>query len=205
MRRNHWSSSRSSTLLWQRQHSPPSACSLASTVWHDGHQLTAALLAVGDAPLEHAQEEPLVPAVVLGVAGGDLAAPGVAEAQPLELALHARDVLARPLLGVDAALDGGVLRGQAEGVPADGVQDVEAAHPLVAGHHVGDAVVADVADVDVARGVGQHLQAVELRPRAGPRVTSKAPRLRPRAAASASRSRRSRSRSWSASQTKGAC
>ena len=55
--------------------------------------------------------------------------------------------------------------GRPEGVPADGVQDVEAAHALVARDHVGDAVVADVADVDVARRVGQHLQAVELGPR----------------------------------------
>ena len=130
-----------------------------------GAPVDRGLRAVGDALLEHPEEEPLVPAVVLGVAGGDLAAPRVAEAQPLELALHARDVVARPLLGVDAALDGRVLRGQAQRVPADRVQDVEAPHALVAGHHVGDAVVADVAHVDVARGVGQHLQAVELGPR----------------------------------------
>ena len=119
---------------------------------------------VGDAPLEHAEEHPLVPPVVLGVAGRDLAAPGVAEAEPLELPLHARDVLARPLLGVDAPLDGGVLGRQPEGVPADRVHDVEATHGLAARDDVGDAVVADVADVDVARGVGQHLEAVELRP-----------------------------------------
>ena len=119
---------------------------------------------VGDAPLEHAQEEPLVPAVVLGVAGRDLAAPGVAEAEPLELALHPGDVLARPLLRVDAALDGRVLGRQAERVPADRVHHVEAAHRLAARDDVGDAVVADVPDVDVARGVGQHLEAVELGP-----------------------------------------
>ncbi len=35
--------SRCSTVLLQRQQSPPSACSFASTVRHDGHQLTGAL------------------------------------------------------------------------------------------------------------------------------------------------------------------
>src|SRR4029079_13069640 len=125
------------------------------------------LLAIGDALLAHAEEAPLVPAVVLGVAGRDLAAPRVAEAQAAKLTLHARDVLARPGIGVDAAPDGRVLRGHAELVPADRVHHVEAAHALVAGDHVGDAVVADVAHVDVARGVGQHLQAVLRGPGGG--------------------------------------
>ena len=43
MRKNHCSISRCSTTLWQRQQVPPSACSLARTVWHEGHQFTGAL------------------------------------------------------------------------------------------------------------------------------------------------------------------
>ena len=156
--------SRCSTGFLQRQQTPPSACSLASTVWHDGHQFTGALRAVGDPLLQHAQEEPLVPAVVLRVAGGDLAAPGVAEAEPLELALHRGDVGPGPLLRVDPLLDRGVLGRQAERVPPDRVQHVHPAHGLAARDHVGDAVVADVPHVDVARRVGQHLEAVELGP-----------------------------------------
>jgi hypothetical protein len=31
------------TSVPHRSHTPPSACSLASTVWHDGHQLTGAI------------------------------------------------------------------------------------------------------------------------------------------------------------------
>ena len=130
-----------------------------------GAPVDGGLGAVGDAALEHAQEEPLVPAVVLRVAGGDLAAPGVAEAQPLQLGLHAGDVLAGPGLRVQALLDGGVLGRQPQRVPADGVHDVEAAHALVARHHVRDGVVAHVPHVDVARRVGQHLEAIELGPR----------------------------------------
>ncbi len=118
---------------------------------------------VGQALLEHPNEEPLVPLVVLGVAGRQLAFPRVADAQPLELALHVGDVGAGGLLGMDPALDRGVLRRQAERVPPERVQDVEALHPLGARHHVADDVVANVADVRMPRRIGEHLQAVELR------------------------------------------
>ena len=121
--------------------------------------------AVGEALLEHPQEEPLVPAVVLRLAGGELAAPGVADPEPLQLALHVRDVGERPRLGVELVLDRRILGRQAEGVPAERVQDVEALHPLQAGDDVADHVVADVADVRVSGGIREHLEAVELRPR----------------------------------------
>jgi hypothetical protein len=55
------------------------------------------------------------------------------------------DVVVGPLLGIDPPLDGGVLRRQAEGIPADGIQDVEAAHA----HEASDRVV-DRKDLDVA-------------------------------------------------------
>ena len=84
--------------------------------------------------------------------------------EALELPLHVGDVLERPRLGVHAALDGGVLGRQAERVPAERVQDVEAAHALHARDDVADHVVADVSDVGVPGGIGEHLQAVELRP-----------------------------------------
>ncbi len=121
--------------------------------------------AIGDALLEHAQEQPLVPAVVVGQAGGDLAVPRVADAEALQLPLHVRDVGERPRLGVELVLDRGVLGRQAERVPAERVQHVEALHPLQAGDDVADHVVADVADVGVSRGIREHLEAVELRPR----------------------------------------
>ena len=67
--------------------------------------------------------------------------------------------------GMRAGLDRGVLGRQAERVPAERMQHVVAAHPLGARHHVADDVVADVADVRVPRRVGEHLEAVVLRPR----------------------------------------
>ena len=122
-------------------------------------------LAVGEPALEHLQEDPLVELVVLGQAGRDLALPRVADAEPLELPLHVGDVVERRLLGVRPGLDGGVLGRQAERVPAERMQHVEAAHPLHPRHHVADDVVAHVPDVRVAGGIGEHLQAVELRTR----------------------------------------
>ena len=59
-------------------------------------------------------------------------------------------------------LDGRVLRGQTEGVPAHRVEDVEAAHPLVAREQIPDGVDAHVAHVDAAGRVREHLQTVEL-------------------------------------------
>ena len=124
----------------------------------------ARLPLVGEVALEHLQEDPLVPAVVLGQAGGDLAFPGVADPDALELPFHVGDVLERPLLGMGAVLDRGVLRRQAKCVPAERVQHVEATHPFHARDNVADHVIADVADVRVPRRVREHFEAVELRP-----------------------------------------
>jgi len=57
-------------------------------------------------------------------------------------------------------LDGGVFGGQAEGIPAHGVQHIETAHALYAGHHVADGVIAHVAHVHGAGGIRQHLEGV---------------------------------------------
>ncbi len=115
-----------------------------------------ARLLVGDALLAQAQEEPLVPAVVGGRAGGHLARPVDREPERLELALHVGDVLPGPLRGRHAVRHGGVLGGQAEGVPAHGLQDVEALHAQVVVERVVDRVVAHVPHVQLARRVGEH-------------------------------------------------
>ena len=65
--------------------------------------------------------------------------------------------------GCVPVLDRSILGRQAERVPAEGMQHVEAEHPLHPRHHVANHVVADVPHVGVARGVGEHLEAVVLR------------------------------------------
>ena len=118
------------------------------------------VLSVREAPLVHLQEQPLVPAVVLRVGGVDDAVP----VEGRRVALHGRallrDVLVRPVLGVTTVLDGGVLGGQAEGVPADGVQDVEALVAPVACDGVAERVLLGMAHVQVAGRVREHVEDV---------------------------------------------
>ena len=120
-------------------------------------------LLVGEALFEHAQKQPLVPAIVLGRAGRKLALPVDRETQRLELLLHGGDVLVGPFRGRHAVRHRGVFCGQTEGVPTHRLKHVEAPHPMKAGHHVADGVVAHVSHMQLARRVGEHRQAVELR------------------------------------------
>jgi len=119
-------------------------------------------LAVGDALFEHLQEQPLVPLVILRIAGAHFARPVDCQTHRLHLFLHVGDVVVGPLGGRDLGLDGRVFRRHAERVPAHGHQDVVAAHAQLASHHVVDRVVAHVAHVQLAAGIGQHGAGVEL-------------------------------------------
>ena len=91
---------------------------------------------VGQALLEHLQEDPLGPLVVLGVGCIHHPIPVEAVAQHFELTGEVLDVLSGDDGGVDMVLDGKVLRGQAEGVIADGEQDVVALHALFPRHNI---------------------------------------------------------------------
>ena len=121
-------------------------------------------LAIRETALEHLQEDPLVPLVVVGKAGRDLPLPRIADPEPLELPFHVIDVFERPRLGMRAVLDGRVFRRQTERVPPERVEHVEPAHALHAGDYVPNHVVADVTHMRVAGRIGEHFQAVELRP-----------------------------------------
>ena len=121
------------------------------------------LVAVGEAALVELQEPPLGPAVVVGVAGDDLAFPVEAGAHRAQLFAHALDVPVGPLLGVDAALNGGILGGQTEGVEADGEEHVVALHAAETGGGVAGSDDVPVPRVQVAGGVGEHRERVVRR------------------------------------------
>ena len=117
-------------------------------------------LAVGQAAVVHLQEEPLVPVVVLGVAGVEGAVPvegaGItAHGGPL-----GGDVLVGPGGWVHPTLDRRVLGRQAEGVPADGVQHIESPLHPEAGQDVAERVRLGVTHVQVAGGVREHVEDV---------------------------------------------
>ena len=103
--------------------------------------------AVDKAVFIELEEEPLVPAVIFGQTGDDFAFPIVDGAHGAELAAHVLDVAHGPGVGVDAVADGGVFGGEAEGVEAHGVEDVEALHSPEAGVGVGGGHDVPVADV----------------------------------------------------------
>ena len=67
---------------------------------------------------------------------GDLARPVIADAQALELAAHNLDVFFRPVARLNPALNRRLLRRLAKTVPANRVQDVEAAQALVPGQRI---------------------------------------------------------------------
>src|SRR6266403_1023717 len=93
-----------------------------------GTPVDAALFSIGEATLEHAQKKPLIPTIVLGIAGGDFAPPIVTKPEAAQHALKFVNVVTSPGERMGVVLDGGVFCGQAESVPAHRVQDVEAAH-----------------------------------------------------------------------------
>ena len=118
---------------------------------------------VGQALLEELAEDPLGPLVVVGAAGADFAVPVEGEAEGVELALEVLDVLGGGDLRVRAGLDGVLLGGQSEGIPAHGVQHVIAIHALEAAPDVGGGVALGMADVESRAGrIRKHVQHVEL-------------------------------------------
>ena len=75
---------------------------------------------------EKLHEKPLRPFVIFRVAGNDFAAPIVHRAHRFQLLAHVVDILISPGPGMDAFFNGGVFRGQSEGVEPDGMQYVKA-------------------------------------------------------------------------------
>ena len=109
------------------------------------------------------EKNPLRPFKIAGGGGVDLAAPIVAETEGFNLPLENGDVGLRRFARMLAGADGVLLGGQAEGVPAHGVEDVATAGALVTGEDVGGGVALRMADVQPGAGrVGEHVEYVEL-------------------------------------------
>ena len=124
----------------------------------DGVPVDRTQLARHQAARQQVEKQRLLVPVILGLAGREFAAPVESKAQPVQLCAHRRDVAARPVAGMDAALDRGVLGGHAEGVPAHRMEHFEALRAAHACHHVAHRVVADVPHVDAPRRIGEHLE-----------------------------------------------
>ena len=128
-----------------------------------GAPLDRRLLAIREAALEQLQKDPLGPAVVGRLCGGELAAPVDRDPPTAELALEGGDRGCGRVAWMLAGLDRVVLGREAERVVAHRMDDPKAVAPLVVGDCVAYRVDLEVADVRLAGGVGQHLEHVGLR------------------------------------------
>src|SRR5215471_12596130 len=79
------------------------------------------------------QENPLSPFKVFGVGGVDFAGPVVTKPEALDLAFEGGDVGLGCSTGMLAGFDCILFGGEAESIPTHGVQDVEAAGPVISG------------------------------------------------------------------------
>ena len=114
------------------------------------------LRTVGETLFVQFYEEPLVPAVVLRQAADHLAIPVVDRTDRAELPAHVLHVGHGPLVGVDAAGDGGVFGGKPKGVEPDGVQNIVALHAAEPGVGIRRRHGVPVADVQVTGRVRVH-------------------------------------------------
>jgi len=115
--------------------------------------------------VEHRQEDPLRPAEVVDVGGGQLAVPVVAETQHFQLAAEIGDVAFRGLPRRRVRLDRVLFGGQSEGVETHRVQNRFALHPSEPADDVGCRIAFRMPHVQaVAAGVGEHVQHVQLGP-----------------------------------------
>src|SRR5690606_25346568 len=115
-----------------------------------------AFFLVDDAFPVQAGEQPLLPAVVVGLAGGQFTRPVQCQPELVELLLHVVDVLVGPGGWRYFVLDGGVFRRHTERIPAHGLHYVFAQHALIAADYIANGVVAHVAHVQATAGVRKH-------------------------------------------------
>ena len=121
-------------------------------------------LFIGQPLLKQLEKDPLGPFVIVGIGGVDFPRPVEGQAQRLQLALEAGHIVFGHDFGMNVVFDGKVLRRQAEGVPAHGIQHVVSLQAALAGHHVQGGVGAGMTHVEpLAGGIGELNQGVELR------------------------------------------
>ena len=109
--------------------------------------------------VEYLQENPLGPAHIVNVNGGNRAARVVAHTHAVQLATHVGNVGLSGNTRVLAGLHSVLLGGQTKSVITHGVKHVLALHTVEAGNHVSGQVTQGVTHVQaLTRGVGEHIQ-----------------------------------------------
>ena len=118
---------------------------------------------IGKTLLIELLENPLRPAIVLGIGGVDLPVPIVTEAQGADLFAEPVHVLLGGDRRMSTRLHRVLLGRQPESVPAHRMQHVKAAHPLVSAKNVGGGIAFGMAHMEPGpRRIGEHVKTVEL-------------------------------------------
>jgi hypothetical protein len=146
-----------------------SRCSTSAPERQHGHvdrvPIDFAMLALGQPFAQEVVEQLLLVLVIGRIAGREFPRPIERQPDRPQLLFHRRDVVVGPRLRRDLALDRGILRRQAERIPAHRVQHVETLGSHEARQHVAQRVIADMPDMDPPGRVGEHLEHVIFRPR----------------------------------------
>ena len=108
-------------------------------------------------------KEPLSPFIIIFLAGSNLAVPVIGQTQSLLLASHISDVFQGPFFRGNAVLDSSVFGGHTKGVPAHGMQHIEALHGAETSHYVTNGIVAHMAHMQIAGRIREHFQHIGFR------------------------------------------
>ena len=119
-------------------------------------------LSIDEALVEHLQEQGLLRAVIVRIAGCKLPAPVERQAELLQLRPHGGDVFIGPFARMDAALERSVLGRHSERIPTHGVEDIVSIGAAMAGNDVTHGIVAHMAHVHPAGRIGEHFEDVCL-------------------------------------------
>ena len=118
---------------------------------------------VGQPLLHHLQEDQLLPAIIVRLAGRQLPVPVIGQAHALELGAHVGNILPGPFRRMCSMLDSRVLSRHTEGIPTHRVQYVIALQTFETGNNITDRVIAHVSHMNTTGGVREHLQQVIFR------------------------------------------
>ncbi len=111
---------------------------------------------------EELQEDPLGPAIIVGIAGLHPATPIITASHTLELSRHMFDVLPGPLVRMHSVFNSGIFRREAESIETHGMKHVISLHPEISGQHVSYGIIPQVPHMEGTAGIGKHLEAIEL-------------------------------------------
>ena len=129
------------------------------------HAVGAGPRVLGVVPcVEQLQENPLRPAVIVGVGRGELARPVVAEAERLQLPLERLDVLRGRDGRMSPRPDGVLFGGEAKRIPAHRMEHLLASHPTVPADDVSRRVALGMPHMQPGpRRIREHVQHIHLR------------------------------------------